>query len=771
MSAQNRWRLFNPGLNPLVRVRHCGPPGPQLEQVGIQIGGLLQGVVHSLLGLALLWPGDSQANHDPAAWPINQPARVIGQPGSGAASGAAPASAAASTAMAADASAASHGGAGAAHAPEAVWREGMERLVEWRIKSPEWPQTWTQWLGLAPHAPEGFPDLHWQRLTWRMRGVAAAKLGLEEEANVARKALLQLADHVPAEHLQADLFLVEASLQDHLGLAIKDVAALHRFGDWQEQLCLQAQPTCDLIATWTFLHLRALQAERQSQWVEAREAEQRAAEMARRGELHLPLALSLSSQAVHAQRLGAIAAARQWLAEADRVARRASNAEALVLVRLNEARFLLLQGDAAGDERALEEAWKLAKGLKRAHIMALVQVNLCDLHRRKGRMAAGLAAASEARPVLLARRDMRLLAVLQHNAGLLHLAQGQLTQGRQELEQARLLFDRAGATGTTLAALDESVEALAKAGDTTLALHLFHQAQALRERIEQDNREAITSELRQRYQAEAAHEELQLLARDNELKAARLRTETQRQRIWGMALLLLMLAAGVVGMLIRRSREVTRALHDNEALLRLQAERDPLTGLANRRRFRELLTLRGDVGLRGALLLVDVDHFKPINDTLGHAIGDQALVEVGRRLVAAVRGEDMVCRWGGEEFLIHASDLSGADLDALAERLLRRVGDEPLRLSDGRPLHITVSVGYAQFPLPPNRVNLRWEAALNLVDMALYTAKALGRDRAVGIESAFATDAASLVVWAADFEQACQRGDIRLRVRGRGTPA
>ena len=91
----------------------------------------------------------------------------------------------------------------------------------------------------------------------------------------------------------------------------------------------------------------------------------------------------------------------------------------------------------------------------------------------------------------------------------------------------------------------------------------------------------------------------------------------------------------------------------------MQSERDPLTNLANRRHFLSVMQAeqaRGgaEAGFDGALLLVDIDHFKHVNDSHGHAAGDIVLCEVARRLNEAVRGDDLVVRWGGEEFLVLA---------------------------------------------------------------------------------------------------------------------
>ena len=208
-----------------------------------------------------------------------------------------------------------------------------------------------------------------------------------------------------------------------------------------------------------------------------------------------------------------------------------------------------------------------------------------------------------------------------------------------------------------------------------------------------------------------------------------------------MAALALLLSAVVGGRCSTAAcADTQRLLVSSQAQLRVQSERDPLTNLANRRHFLSVMQTtralgRGESGFDGALLLVDIDHFKHVNDGHGHAAGDLVLCEVAKRLNEAVRGDDLVVRWGGEEFLVLALQVPAEQVELLAERVLRFIGDPPVMVQ-GAPVRVTVSIGYARFPLPPNTLPVAWEQAINLADMALYTAKNQGRNRAVGIVAA-----------------------------------
>jgi diguanylate cyclase (GGDEF)-like protein len=168
-----------------------------------------------------------------------------------------------------------------------------------------------------------------------------------------------------------------------------------------------------------------------------------------------------------------------------------------------------------------------------------------------------------------------------------------------------------------------------------------------------------------------------------------------------------------------------RALHDAER----RAVVDPLTGLRNRREFeRALSTSTRGSSVQATLIYVDLDHFKKLNDTLGHPAGDAALKHVARLLEAAVRDGDLVARIGGEEFAVWLPRTPLREGMEVAERIRRSVADQPLTWS-GSVYPLTTSCGIASCPeLVGDVLNLPAAA-----DAALYRAKQAGRNR---VESA-----------------------------------
>ena len=162
---------------------------------------------------------------------------------------------------------------------------------------------------------------------------------------------------------------------------------------------------------------------------------------------------------------------------------------------------------------------------------------------------------------------------------------------------------------------------------------------------------------------------------------------------------------------------------------------DPLTGLMNRRAFADAMeretarVQRYDVPL--SLLLLDIDRFKDINDTRGHAAGDAVLRGVGRVLRRISRKTDLVARWGGEEFVVALPLTGAAGARVAAERLRRAIADEVHVLDGGDTLHATASIGMAT-----TEANEAYESLVARADQGMYAAKSRGRNRVEAVVKA-----------------------------------
>ncbi|HEY0956337.1 MAG TPA: two-component regulator propeller domain-containing protein [Roseateles sp.] len=236
------------------------------------------------------------------------------------------------------------------------------------------------------------------------------------------------------------------------------------------------------------------------------------------------------------------------------------------------------------------------------------------------------------------------------------------------------------------------------------------------------------------------------------------------QTWWARALGALLAVLGIYGLVQWRTRALERrqaALEHRvqqrtaelEALseaLKESSLSDPLTGLHNRRYLTQHIDADIAVALRRhaagsapsdngdlVFMLVDVDHFKQVNDRHGHSAGDAVLVQMRERLREVCRDSDHVVRWGGEEFLVVARDGSREHAADLAERMRRAVGGRPFELPDGQRLTRSCSIGFACFPLSAAQPQaLDWSTVIDVADGALYEAKRSGRDRWVGVVDA-----------------------------------
>ena len=183
--------------------------------------------------------------------------------------------------------------------------------------------------------------------------------------------------------------------------------------------------------------------------------------------------------------------------------------------------------------------------------------------------------------------------------------------------------------------------------------------------------------------------------------------------------------------LLERSLRYALKLSETLEALRRMATRDQLTGLLNRREFERILSEEDERVRRFkhslSLVMVDIDHFKAVNDTYGHSAGDVVLREVARRVADRVRTVDRAVRFGGEELVLILVQTDPMGAKDVAARVVKSVGRDPIIVRDNLVLNVTVSAGSAGMPADATS----GPALLNAADKALYAAKARGRNRAV----------------------------------------
>lgn len=334
---------------------------------------------------------------------------------------------------------------------------------------------------------------------------------------------------------------------------------------------------------------------------------------------------------------------------------------------------------------------------------------------------AGLAAAQRAGDVHIARTAMV-------NLGIALAGQGRVAEGLGQIDAASTAMRADGSWPDLVNTLEEKSALLERLGDYRQALAALQERQDIGDRLTAAERANAVTVLQEQFDAQRRAAENDTLRRENAMKD----TELRKRRLWqivasvGAAAALLLCAVACV--LYRRSALGARRLRVLNDELAFHSTHDTLTGLLNRRSFRDTMTAREQSGREAdqCFVLLDIDHFKSINDRHGHAVGDAVLVEVARRLQATVGERGAVLRWGGEEFLVHIDGLLRAQHAGVVRELLDAVAAGPVVAGEGTLAHVTISAGALSMPgdaVAP----LDWQQALALADHALYRAKDAGR--------------------------------------------
>jgi len=400
------------------------------------------------------------------------------------------------------------------------------------------------------------------------------------------------------------------------------------------------------------------------------------------------------------------------------------------------------------------------------HQIAIGMANIADYYLQHGDFQTAYDLSEKALPLALAANDLSAESVAVANKGLALIAMKRKDEGLPLVRQSASIDERSG-TATNIS--DSQLELggyLERAGYLDDALVAYHQYRQMSDELNQQDRQRALIELQEGFANENRQHELDMLSREGRLKDEEIVHHDLQIKQWAAAGIASLLLLALLGVLARRLRVRNQLLSASNEQLRIQAEIDPLTGLSNRHHLQAVMAERPGRALEGTLYLLDVDHFKRINDQCGHAGGDSVLVEIARRLRHTLRDADLIVRWGGEEFLILVRPLPPGEAEALAQRLLCALADTPV-MHAGQPMGVSASIGFGLFPMrasPPRpELPIHWERAISLVDTAMYMAKAHGRNGACGIQRIDAATDAELEQIAEHVEQSEREGRVELR--------
>jgi two-component system, cell cycle response regulator len=405
--------------------------------------------------------------------------------------------------------------------------------------------------------------------------------------------------------------------------------------------------------------------------------------------------------------------------------------------------------------------------------------NIGDTYFEKGDLRHALDAQRESLKLRLEVKDQSAVALSYRNIALIQLAAKQIDSAGANLRVARRLADEATdrglgvqvrlaqaayerARGNPAAAAAFAQDALSIAeqmgareqvrqasaelaiaqeshGELRDALAAFKRSKAVSDSIFSADATRQIADLQQKFaDARRLHELDSLKAQQATLQVEAVEQMRQRNIAAGIAVLILVVGVGLYRRRVERER-----------LAESLSVTDSLTGLRNRRYVDQTIDMDIAASLRRwrsamakgmsvddadlIFLLLDIDHFKAVNDEHGHAVGDQVLTQLGTVLRTTCRDSDVVVRWGGEEFLIVARFTDRNQGDVTAERLRQAIERHTVTLPNGKIVRVTCSIGWVAYPIDlANPEATSWMDAIALADEAAYAAKRAGRNAAVG---------------------------------------
>jgi diguanylate cyclase (GGDEF)-like protein len=410
----------------------------------------------------------------------------------------------------------------------------------------------------------------------------------------------------------------------------------------------------------------------------------------------------------------------------------------LARLYMRKAHFMSRAGNVEEQYQALITARELAQKDDNPFNLAVIATNLADVALQRKDYRGTLRFVEEAIPLVEKSADRESLLVCWINKGLAMNRLGQkdgLVLIKRAIDEFAITPGKQDVAAEVQGSLAEELafnRDFEKAYEA--AVDFKKRSDAVRSASDQKR----IADSVARYEADKKQRQIELLEQEQ-------RSQKRMQMLW--------ILAGALGLLTTIILLISR-LYLKRAYRKVEemSLSDPLTGLRNRRYLasridedlaqleRQRLTQEREHGSAVrqnadvVFMMIDMDHFKSVNDVHGHAAGDAILKQFSAILMEEVRDADTVVRWGGEEFLIVAKHASCAEIHLLAERVRARVAVHRFDIGGGTVLNKTCSIGFASYPFPAKDQPLpRWEDVVALADQCLYAAKASRRDMWVGI--------------------------------------
>ncbi len=422
--------------------------------------------------------------------------------------------------------------------------------------------------------------------------------------------------------------------------------------------------------------------------------------------------------------------------EAFEKAKQINDIEQMVNTRGNQGWIYALQGDYEKQAECLRETIAITDQYPELEMQAMInRINLASNFVDQEQYEQAIEVANEAMERASKLNDRVAYAVAMQNKaiGIAHFVDQEL--GINELKEAIQIAEKEESKGYVLnmyRSLAELYEEFERYEESVTAYKKIIELEA---EIIQSKREQEVQAAQEKYETEKKSRQIERLSLEKAKADAEITARETRQKLWIALAIVFLLVAVILVQWLRTSRKRNKDLLSDNEQLSIQTDRDPLTGSYNRRFLQRTLQElheklkhldrpgRADDIL--GIILLDVDFFKNVNDTYGHAVGDAVLVEMYKRFKSLLRERDMVVRWGGEEFILLLPNINSA-LCSVAERVLNTIGSKSFEF-EGQELSIQISAGCVTWPAFEEQ---SWQEAIHLADMAAYASKSGGRNRA-----------------------------------------
>lgn len=385
--------------------------------------------------------------------------------------------------------------------------------------------------------------------------------------------------------------------------------------------------------------------------------------------------------------------------------------------------------DNIREEARTLQALEIAEQYQIPHQIMITLINLSDFNQRMGNYPLCIKQGERAIEVSKQHQNLKYSAYAYFNLGTCQFLSKDISAGEATISHISAELQTQNDLNTLVRLLGGVVKALEKSGQFDLAYRYLQKRVKHSKALNVALRERSVETMRERYGIDASEQTIDELSADNQIKSELLTQQKLYTRFNFILFVLVLVSVIFTVYSYIKMRKKNKLLKAANQQLAYTSERDPLTNLLNRRAFHRFIKTQA-LNSQHAFLLLDIDHFKQLNDHYGHQCGDEVLIALSQRLQQQVRNSDKLVRWGGEEFLIFTNNICKENLVVFCQRLIDSISCEPFTF-DGQSHNVTISIGFFH----ARGVTIgesSWEEQVQVADNLLYQSKRNGRERATG---------------------------------------